>query len=123
MLLGDGNDRGMQLPQCCHLRGTTVVFEIFKGHAQDCHWQGLRQFTAMLGVELKPMFRQLGLRILAGTAKFVVNRCFHDDPRCKSENLNNTTMVSNGNTVDDYSREDPVKSNSVPYRSYTAFTL
>ena len=80
MLLGDGNDRGMQLPQCCHLCGTTVVFEIFKGHAQDCHWQGLRQFTAMLGVELKPMFRQLGLRILARTAKFAVNRCFHDDP-------------------------------------------
>jgi hypothetical protein len=36
----------------------------------------------MLGIELKPMFRQLGLRILAGTAKFAVNGCLHDDLGC-----------------------------------------
>jgi hypothetical protein len=40
----------------------------------------LRQFTTILGVEFKPTLRQLGLRILARTAKFTVNGCFHNNP-------------------------------------------
>jgi hypothetical protein len=42
----------------------------------------LRQFTTILGVEFKPMLRQLGLRILARTAKFTANGCFHNNPGC-----------------------------------------
>jgi hypothetical protein len=78
--LGDGDDCGMEFPQRCHLRGATVVVKVFKSHTQDLYWQGLRQFTAVLGVELKAMFGQLGLRSLAGTAKFTVHGSFHNDP-------------------------------------------
>ena len=54
---GDSHDRGVEFPYRCDLHGTTVVVKIFEGHPQDLHWQGYRQFTAVLGVELKAMFR------------------------------------------------------------------
>ena len=57
---GDGHDRGVEFPDRLHMDGAAVVVKIFKSHAQDVYQQGLRQFTAMLGIELKGVFRQLG---------------------------------------------------------------
>jgi len=54
------------------------VVKVFKSHTQDFYWQSLWQFTAVLGVELKAMFRQLGLSILARTSKFIIHGSFHN---------------------------------------------
>ena len=77
---GYSHDRGVEFPDRCDLRGTAAVVEILEGHPQDLDWQGYWQFAAVLGIELKAMFRQLGLGILAGTAEFTIHRRFHDDP-------------------------------------------
>ena len=58
--LGNGHDRGVEFPDRLHMHGAAGVVKVFKSHPQDVYWQGLRQFSAMLGIELKGVFRQLG---------------------------------------------------------------
>ena len=56
------------------------MVKVFKSHTQDLYWQSLRQFTAVLGVELEGMFRELGLRGLTGAAKLAVHDGLHNHP-------------------------------------------
>ena len=41
------------------MHGAARVVKVLKSHPQDVYWQGLRQFTAMLGIQLKGVFRQM----------------------------------------------------------------
>jgi hypothetical protein len=55
--------------------------------------------------------------------KHVINNSDIKRRHAKNENSNNTAMIFNSTTIDDYSRDGPLNSNSVLYRPYTAFTL
>src|SRR5882672_8528817 len=79
-VLRDSDDGGVEFPVRGHVNGAATVVKILKSHAKHRDWPGLRQFTAVTGVERKAMFLQLGLRRLAGTAKFAVHDGFHNHP-------------------------------------------
>ena len=54
---GDGNDGGMQLPDCRDLRGAAGMVEILEGHTQHFGGQSLRQRSAMLGIQPESVLR------------------------------------------------------------------
>jgi hypothetical protein len=73
----------MQFPNCCNpwrvaLEPDFIVVKVFKCHSHDVRGNALRQFAAVLYVKAESMLCQLRLNILSGTAKFTINRCFHD---------------------------------------------
>lgn len=69
----------MKFPNRGHLRGTASVIEIFKGHAQYLSRQGLRQLSAVLGIEREAVLCKLRLGRLPRTAIFAVHRSLHND--------------------------------------------
>src|SRR6266403_5945458 len=77
--LGDRHDSGMKFPNRAYLRGTAIVIEIFKRHAEHLNRQGLRQVSAVLRIQLETVLCELRLCGLPCTAILAVHWSLHDD--------------------------------------------
>ena len=72
----------MKFPYRAHLRGAAIVIEIFKRHALHLNWQGLRQLSAVLRIQLEAVFGQLRLCRLPRTAILTVYWSLYNDAGC-----------------------------------------
>ncbi len=69
----------MKFPNRAYLRGTAIVIEIFKGHAEHLNRQGLRQLSAVLRIQLEAVLCELRLCGLPRTAVLAVHGSLHND--------------------------------------------